>query len=40
MRMDFFVPPTIFTDTPEDSVIIREEVFGPVVNINIFKNQD
>jgi acyl-CoA reductase-like NAD-dependent aldehyde dehydrogenase len=36
----YFVPPTIFTDTPEDSVIMREEVFGPVVNINIFKTEE
>ena len=36
----YFVAPTIFTDTPEDSVIMREEVFGPVVNINIFKTEE
>jgi aldehyde dehydrogenase (NAD+) len=35
----YFVPPTIFTDTPEDAQIIKEEVFSPVVNINVFKSK-
>jgi aldehyde dehydrogenase (NAD+) len=36
----FFVEPTIFTDTPEDAKIMKEEVFGPVVNINIFHTEE
>lgn len=36
----YFVAPTIFTDTPEDSQIMKEEVFGPVVNINIFDKEE
>ncbi|CZR55272.1 probable aldehyde dehydrogenase [Phialocephala subalpina] len=36
----YFVNPTIFLDTPEDSRIMKEEVFGPVVNINIFKTEE
>lgn len=33
----FFVKPTIFERVPEDSRLMREEVFGPVVAINTFK---
>jgi acyl-CoA reductase-like NAD-dependent aldehyde dehydrogenase len=36
----YFIPPTIFTGTPEDSQMMKEEVFGPVVNINIFKTEE
>jgi aldehyde dehydrogenase (NAD+) len=36
----FFVQPTIFLETPEDSKIMKEEIFGPVVNINTFKDED
>ena len=35
-----FIPPTIYTETPEDAKIMREEVFGPVVNINTFTHED
>ncbi|OJJ07158.1 hypothetical protein ASPVEDRAFT_201784 [Aspergillus versicolor CBS 583.65] len=35
----YFIPPVIFTDTPEDAQIMKEEVFGPVVNINIFETE-
>ncbi|KAL6409137.1 Aldehyde dehydrogenase, C-terminal [Ilyonectria robusta] len=35
----FTVKPTIFTDTPEDSKILKEEVFGPVVHINTFDTE-
>ncbi|KAF4302041.1 putative aldehyde dehydrogenase protein [Botryosphaeria dothidea] len=34
------VNPTIFLETPEDSKIMKEEVFGPVVNINVFNSED
>ena|SRR6266536_918970 len=36
----YFVKPTVFLDTPEDAKIMKEEVFGPVVNINIFSTED
>lgn len=36
----YFVQPTVFTETPEDAQIMKEEVFGPVVNINTFKTED
>lgn len=36
----YFVNPTIFTETPEDAKIMKEEIFGPVVNINTFKTED
>ncbi|KAF5008140.1 hypothetical protein FDECE_5576 [Fusarium decemcellulare] len=36
----FFVEPTIFLNTPENSKIMKEEVFGPVVNINIIKTEE
>jgi aldehyde dehydrogenase (NAD+) len=36
----FFVKPTIFEEVPEDSRLMREEVFGPVVAINTFKTEE
>lgn len=36
----FFVKPTIFEKVPEDSRLMREEVFGPVVTINAFKTEE
>ena len=36
----YFVKPTIFTDAPESASIVKEEIFGPVVVINTFKNED
>ncbi|KFY72131.1 hypothetical protein V499_07702 [Pseudogymnoascus sp. VKM F-103] len=35
-----FVEPTVFTETPEDAQIMKEEVFGPVVNINVFHTEE
>ncbi|OGM45044.1 hypothetical protein ABOM_005779 [Aspergillus bombycis] len=35
----YFIPPTIFTHTPESSQIMKEEIFGPVVNINVFETE-
>lgn len=35
-----FVEPTIFKNTPNDSRIVREEVFGPVVTVQTFKTED
>lgn len=36
----YFIPPTVFTETPEDSQVMKEEVFGPVVHINTFKTEE
>lgn len=35
-----FVAPTIFLQQPEDSRIMKEEVFGPVVCINTFETEE
>lgn len=35
----FFVKPTIFENVPEDSRLMRDEIFGPVVAINTFKTE-
>jgi aldehyde dehydrogenase (NAD+) len=34
------VHPVIFTDAPEDSAIMKEEIFGPVVVINTFSTEE
>jgi aldehyde dehydrogenase (NAD+) len=34
------VEPVIFTDKPEDSPVVKEEIFGPVVVINTFETED
>ncbi|KAI2786468.1 Retinal dehydrogenase 1 [Penicillium oxalicum] len=36
----YFIQPTVFVETPEDSKIMKEEIFGPVVNINTFTDED
>ncbi|KAJ5818435.1 hypothetical protein N7474_004026 [Penicillium riverlandense] len=36
----FFVHPTVFERVPEDSRLMREEIFGPVVAINTFKTEE
>ncbi|KAF4956814.1 hypothetical protein FGADI_3596 [Fusarium gaditjirri] len=36
----FFIEPTIFLDTAENSKIMKEEIFGPVVNINVIKTEE
>ena len=35
----FFVEPTVLIKTPEDAVIMKEEIFGPVVSINTIKDE-
>lgn len=35
-----FVPPTIFADIRSDSELFREEVFGPVLGITVFDEED
>ena len=36
----YVIQPTIFTNTPEDSKIVKEEIFGPVVIINVFSTEE
>ena len=36
----FFIEPTIFTNVSEDAKLIIEEIFGPVVVINIFRKEE
>lgn len=35
-----FVEPTIFKNTPTESRIVKEEVFGPVVTVQVFKSEE
>ncbi|CAH0043510.1 unnamed protein product [Clonostachys solani] len=36
----YFIPPTAFTDVPEDAEIVKTEIFGPVAVINTFKTEE
>ncbi|KAF5664670.1 aldehyde dehydrogenase [Fusarium denticulatum] len=36
----FFIEPTIFLDTDENAKIMKEEIFGPVVNINVIQTEE
>ncbi|KAH7090818.1 aldehyde dehydrogenase [Paraphoma chrysanthemicola] len=36
----YVIQPTIFTNTPEDAKILKEEIFGPVVIINTFSTEE
>jgi acyl-CoA reductase-like NAD-dependent aldehyde dehydrogenase len=36
----YFITPTVFTDAPEEAKIMKEEIFGPVVVINIFQTEE
>ncbi|SCW01897.1 LAFE_0E09670g1_1 [Lachancea fermentati] len=36
----YFVPPTIFTDVPQTSKLVRDEIFGPVAIVAKFKDYD
>ena len=36
----YFIEPTIFLNTPEDAKVMKEEIFGPVVNINVIKTEE
>ncbi|KAJ5246112.1 hypothetical protein N7468_001095 [Penicillium chermesinum] len=35
----YFVTPTVFEGLPEDSRLVKEEIFGPVVVLNTFKEE-
>ncbi|KAF1844288.1 aldehyde dehydrogenase [Cucurbitaria berberidis CBS 394.84] len=36
----YFIEPTILTAVPEDSKLVKEEIFGPVMIVNTFKDED
>ncbi|KAA8905489.1 aldehyde dehydrogenase domain-containing protein [Sphaerosporella brunnea] len=36
----FYIEPTIFFDVPETHDLVKNEIFGPVVVINTFKDED
>ncbi|MDN3682997.1 betaine-aldehyde dehydrogenase [Vibrio tapetis subsp. quintayensis] len=36
----FFVAPTIFTDCTDDMTIAKEEIFGPVMSVLTFENEE
>lgn len=36
----YFIEPTIFTNVPETSTIWREEIFGPVLCVRVFKTEE
>lgn len=36
----FFVPPTVFTDVQDDMTIAREEIFGPVLSVLSFRDEE
>ncbi|MCX5709882.1 MAG: aldehyde dehydrogenase family protein [Candidatus Omnitrophica bacterium] len=40
LKRGFFFEPTVFADVKKDSVIFKEEIFGPVVIINRFTTPD
>ncbi|MDB4682892.1 aldehyde dehydrogenase family protein, partial [Crocinitomicaceae bacterium] len=35
-----FCPPTIFTNVAQSSIIVQEEIFGPVLTIQTFRTVD
>jgi succinate-semialdehyde dehydrogenase / glutarate-semialdehyde dehydrogenase len=36
----FFYPATVLTNVPDNAAMLREEIFGPVASIQIFKAED
>ncbi|KAF8541643.1 aldehyde dehydrogenase domain-containing protein [Trichophaea hybrida] len=36
----YFVAPVLFKDLPQDSILIKQEIFGPVVCVNTFKTEE
>ncbi|KAF5243852.1 hypothetical protein FANTH_7981 [Fusarium anthophilum] len=36
----FFIEPTIITDVADESILMTEEIFGPVVIVNVFDTDD
>jgi betaine-aldehyde dehydrogenase len=40
MPKGFFIRPTVFTEVPLDSALWNEEIFGPVLCVRLFANED
>jgi betaine-aldehyde dehydrogenase len=40
LERGYFVRPTVFTDVPQDSALWRKEIFGPVLAVRTFANED
>jgi betaine-aldehyde dehydrogenase len=40
MEKGFFIEPTVFTDVTSDMRIVKEEIFGPVVVVQKFKDEE
>ncbi|RVX69985.1 hypothetical protein B0A52_05820 [Exophiala mesophila] len=40
LQQGFFVQPTLFTNVTRDMRIAREEMFGPIVTVNVFETYD
>jgi succinate-semialdehyde dehydrogenase/glutarate-semialdehyde dehydrogenase len=36
----FFYPATVLDNVPDDAAMLREEIFGPVASIQVFKSED
>ncbi|WP_338364585.1 betaine-aldehyde dehydrogenase [uncultured Pseudoalteromonas sp.] len=36
----YFVAPTVFTDCNDDMTIVKEEIFGPVMSVLVFEDED
>ncbi|MFA5581153.1 MAG: aldehyde dehydrogenase family protein [Paracoccaceae bacterium] len=36
----YFIPPTVFTDVQDDMSIAREEIFGPVLSVLTFRDEE
>jgi succinate-semialdehyde dehydrogenase/glutarate-semialdehyde dehydrogenase len=39
-RPGFFYPPTVIADVPDNARLLKEEIFGPVVALQAFDNDD
>lgn len=40
LNKGYYVAPTIFVDMPADNVLVKEEIFGPVLTVQSFKSED
>ncbi|KAM0428125.1 hypothetical protein ACHAPT_007025 [Fusarium lateritium] len=36
----YFIQPTIFAETSENAQIMKDEIFGPIVNVNVFTSEE
>lgn len=39
-KKGFYIEPTLITNAPENHSVVREEIFGPVVVINTFEDEE